>query len=111
MTIDELDKKMSTELTAVRSEFAAVRSEFTAVHAEFTAVHAEFTAVRAEMKTLAEGLDARIRAEGETTRRHFDIVAEQFKEHTKVLADGTSRNTERLDDHERRISAIETGRS
>jgi len=52
MTIDELDAKMS----------------------------AEFAAVRAEMKTQAEALDARIKAEGETTRRHFDVVAEQFKE-------------------------------
>jgi hypothetical protein len=82
MTIDELDTKMP----------------------------AEFAAVRAEKKTQAEGLDARIKAEGETTRRHFDVVAEQFKEHTKVLADGIGRNTERLDDHEQRISAIETGR-
>ena len=47
MTIDELDTKMS----------------------------AEFAAVRAEMKTQAEGLDARVKAEGETTRRHFDVVA------------------------------------
>lgn len=76
-----------------------------------TQMTSEFKAVRAEMKTQAEGLDARITAEGETTRRHFDIVAEQFKEFTKVLADGIGRNTERLNDHETRISAIETRRS
>jgi hypothetical protein len=98
MTIDELHTEMTAEFKAVRTEMSG----------EFTAVRAEFTAVRAEMKTLGETLDARIKAEGETTRRHFDIVAEQFKEFTKGLADGTSQNTERLDDHERRISAIET---
>jgi predicted methyltransferase len=64
---------------------------------------AEFAAVRAHV-------DARITAEGETTRRHFDIVAEQFKDRTKVLADGIVSNTERLDDHEKRISTIESRR-
>ena len=60
---------------------------------------AEFAAVRAHV-------DARITAESETTRRHFDIVAEQIKDHTKVL--GIGRHTERLDDHEKRISTIES---
>jgi hypothetical protein len=36
------------------------------------------------------------------------MVAEQFKDYVKVLADGTARNTERLDDHERRLTALET---
>lgn len=57
---------------------------------------AEFTNVRAEIK-----------AEGETTRRHFDVMVEQVKDVVKVVADGTVRNSERLDDHENRIKAIE----
>jgi hypothetical protein len=36
------------------------------------------------------------------------VVAEQFREYRKVLANGTARNTERLDDHEKRITTIET---
>ena len=48
-----------------------------------------------------------IKTEGEITRRHFDVVAEQFKGYTRLLADGIARNTERLDDHEKRITAIE----
>lgn len=52
-----------------------------------------------------------MRAEGETTRRHFDIVADQFKQYVKVLAaDGTARNTERLDDHDKRLTALEQPR-
>ena len=123
MTIDDLHTQMTIGFKAVADEFKAVRgemaTEFAAVRTEMavefravrTEMSAEFTAVRAEMKTQAEGLDARIKAEGETTRRHFDIVAEQFKEFTKALADGIGLNTERLDDHETRISALETGRS
>jgi recombinational DNA repair protein RecR len=77
-------------------------------------VTAEFRAVRTELTSHAEQLrqlDARITAEGEATRRYFDIVAEQFREYVKVLADGIGVNTERLDDHETRITAIETRRS
>jgi hypothetical protein len=65
----------------------------------------------AKMSAELAAVQARITAEGETTRRHFDIVAEQFKDQTKVLADGIGRNTERLDDHEKRISTIESRRS
>jgi hypothetical protein len=61
-----------------------------------TKMEAEFKAVRAEIK-----------ADGDATRLHFDVVAEQFKEYTNVLADGSARNTERLDDHEKRIKVLE----
>jgi hypothetical protein len=105
MTIDELNTKMSAEFAAVRTE---MKAEFSAVRNE---MNTKFAAVWDEMKTQTAGLEARITAEGETTRRHFDVAAEQFKAHTKVLADGIGRNTERLDNHEQRISAVETGRS
>ncbi len=129
MTIDELNDNTKAGFMAVQQEFAAVQQEFATVQQEFAAVQREFTAVRTEMKTEAaavrselraeivasaanvtDTLRAEIRAEGETTRRHFDIVAEQFREWTTLVADGTVRNTDRLDDHERRISAIETQR-
>jgi BMFP domain-containing protein YqiC len=87
MTIEELDAKMSEEFAAVRTKMSA-----------------EFAAVGAYV-------DARITAEGETTGRHFDVVSERFREYTRVLVDGTARNTERLDDHEKRISTIESRRS
>jgi hypothetical protein len=37
----------------------------------------------------------------------MDIRAEEFRDYIKVLADGIARNTERLDNHEQRITAIE----
>jgi aspartate/tyrosine/aromatic aminotransferase len=68
-------------------------------HAEFknlrTEMQAEFKNVRAEINDLRIELVAAMKAEGETTRRHFDVVAEQFRDFTKVLADGIARNTER----------------
>lgn len=97
---DDLRDDMNAGFKKIDNEFLAVRAEFVAVRAEMTAgfkkVDEKFTQV-----------DDQIKAEGETTRRYFDIVAEQFKEHVKVLADGTGRNTERLDDHEKRLTVLE----
>ena len=140
MTVDELHDKMTEEFKAVRAELhAAISGEETntrnyidaAIKTEQTdtrnyidaAIKTEQTDTRnyidAAIKTeqtdtrhyIDAAINAAVRAEGERTRRHFDVVAEQFKEYTKVLADGTARNTERLDDHETRIRALEGGSS
>jgi len=91
----------------VDDEFVGVRTE---VRAGFKRVDDQFVAVGTRMEALRTELRAEMRAEGETTRRHFDIVAEQFKEYVKVLADGTARNTERLDDHDKRLTELEQPR-
>ena len=83
-----------------------VQTGFKEVQEKFVEVHEEFVAVRTEM----QGIRAEIKAEGETTRRHFDIVAEQSREHVKLLADGIVRNTERLDEHDTRLTALEKPR-
>ena len=97
MTIDELHTKMDQEFATVREDmqagFAAVRAEIK-VEAEATRRH--FAEVKAE-----------INADGEVTRRHFDMMVEHMKDSVKVFADGTARNTERIDDHERRLKALE----
>jgi hypothetical protein len=81
MTIDELDRKTQAGFRQVEDN-----------------LQAGLQAVRAEIK-----------AEADITRRHFDIVAEQFKEYTKLLADGIAHNSDRLDDHDKRITALEGG--
>jgi hypothetical protein len=93
MTVDESLNEMHAEFKNVREEIAGFRSDMTA---EFTNVRAELAGLRTELKF-----------EGETTRRHFDVMVEQMRDIVKVVADGTVRNTERLDDHEQRIKAIE----
>jgi hypothetical protein len=93
MTVDELHTKMETEFEAVRAEINTLLAE-----------------MRSEATKSRQLFDAAIKGEGETTRLHFDVVAEQFKEYTKVLADGTARNSERLNDPEKRVTALE-GRS
>ena len=93
MTVDELRNEMHWEFKNVREEFAGLREEMTA---EFTNVRADLVGLRTELK-----------AEGETIRRHFDVMVEQMRDIVKVVADGTVRNTKRLDDHAERITEIE----
>ena len=59
----------------------------------------EFATVRAEMK-----------AEHDTTRRHFDIVAEKMAESVKIVAEATAHHTLRIDDHDKRLKRLERPR-
>lgn len=90
MTVDELRTEM-------QAEFGKVDAEFGKIHAEFGKVHAKFAKLRAEIK-----------AEGETTRRHMDVAVEQMRDLVKIVAEGTAANSVRLDDHEKRITRLET---
>jgi len=74
--------------------------------ARFAHVDARFEQVDARF----DRLEQRMVTEHETTRRYMDIVAEQFREYVKRLADGIGLNTERLDRHEKRITALERRR-
>lgn len=110
MTVDELHAKMEAEFRAVDGEFKAIDSRFKAIDSQFKAVDGQFKAVREEFKAVRtdiKSLDQHITTEGVNTRQHFDVVAEHFKEYTKALADGIGRNTERLDEHDKRITILE----
>jgi len=61
-----------------------------------------------------------VREEGERTRRHFDVVAEQMKQDIALIAEGqqalaTSVNSrfrdvdEKLESHDRRLMKLEAG--
>jgi len=66
-----------------------------------------FRELRLEMNSRFDRLEARI-TEGEAaTRRHFDIVAESLRAEIRLRLEGTD---SRVDDHERRIQALEKRR-
>ena len=52
-------------------------------------------------------LEAEIRRQGEQTRRHFDMVAESLRDDFRIFADAIARQSERLDQHDVRISRLE----
>jgi predicted nuclease with TOPRIM domain len=110
MKITELKREMDAQFEAVRERFAEVDARFAQVDARFEQVDARFEQVDARFEQVDarfDRLEQRMVTEHETTRRYMDIVAEQFREYVKVLADGIGLNTERLDRHEKRITALE----
>ena len=111
MTVDELRVEMHGEFKDVRADAAGLRSEmateFKKVREEFAGLRHEMTEEFTNVRADIAGLRTELKSEGETTRRHFDVMVGQMRDIVKVVADGTLRNTERLDDHEERIKAIE----
>src|SRR5215203_2857313 len=53
--------------------------------------------LRSETNSLREELTSVVSAEGEKTRRHFDIVAEQMRADFKVVIDKTNATSEKVD--------------
>jgi hypothetical protein len=43
----------------------------------------------------------------EETRRHFDVVAEALRDDIRIFADGLASHTDRLEQHETRITKLE----
>ena len=121
MTIADLKKSMDARFGEHDTQFAAIDKRFDAIDARFAAVDARFDGIDARF----DRLDARIVASEETTRRHFDIVAEQLRADMKLVIDkltsmndqisgATATNAREhggfvhvLDDHEVRIKALE----
>jgi phage host-nuclease inhibitor protein Gam len=109
-----LSGEVKEQFAEVRERFAEVRERFAGIGQRFEQVDREFVAVRAE-----------IAHEGEATRRHFDMVAEQMKADNALLAAGIAElsrkfeesRSERqtvthiLDDHELRLKTLERRRS
>ena len=100
---------------------AAIDTGFTEVRADIVEVKADIVEMKADIVTL----DERIRSEGITTRRHFDVVAEGLRSEIRLLATAvatTSSTLERsiaenrsehatfisvLENHEVRLTALE----
>lgn len=101
---------------------------FTDVDQRFVDVDRRFDDVDHKLEELRQEMEERIRTEGERTRRHFDVVAEQFTGEIRsmvgLLADRFQQTDRRvfevdskgttlyaaLDDHELRLRVLERKR-
>lgn len=92
----EMDGRFSELKTELRGRFADVDRRFEQVDRRFEDVDRRF-----------DRLEARMHEEHVETRRHFDVVAEQLKTDVKLIVEGCHN---RLDNHERRIQALEKRR-
>ena len=58
---------------------------------------------KSEIRRLRE----EITRSADETRRHFDVVAESLRDDFRIFADAIGRQTERLNQHETRITRLE----
>lgn len=100
MTLEELHRTVVDGLRTADDRFAQVDARF--VHVE-----AEFGNVRQEMRELRTELLARIQEDGETTRRHFNVMVEKVEAAVRIVAEVTARHAAVLGNHEIRLQAIE----
>jgi len=66
--------------------------------------------LRNEMTGLESTLTARINEEGETTRRHFNIMVEKVTDAVKLVAEVNAHHAVVLDKHETRLTIVEKKR-
>ena len=84
MAIDKLRSEM-------RIGFDGVSARFGQVQARFNAIEARFDSVEKRLATI----DDRIGDEARATRRHVDVVAEEFKHYREIPRGGRGRGTKR----------------
>ena len=58
-------------------------------------------------KRLEKRLEQRIKEDGETTRRHFDIMVEKVQDAVKIVAEVNAHHAVVLHDHEHRLKRVE----
>ena len=59
---------------------------------------------------ITEKIQSMLAEEGETTRRHFNIMVEKVEAAVKIVAEVNSHHAVVLDDHETRLKQIEKTR-
>jgi len=110
MKVSELKADMDAAFTQVDERFKQVDQRFEQVDRRLEAVD-----------TRLEAMDRRITDEGNSTRRHFDVVAEDLKSQFKAVADASAQSERRLasitsesvtllsalSDHELRLRVLE----
>ncbi len=118
MTVRELANQLERLSAQTKRQFARIDERFAKVDERFERIDERF-------ERLQRDLEDRIREEGETTRRHFDIVADQFRAETRLSLDKSMATADQvaalrtinehehagfagaIDDHEARLRALE----
>ena len=98
-------EQLRGEFAAMRGEFAAMREEmgsrFRAIDSRFDGVDSRFDGVDSRFDSVDsrfDSVDRRIQAEHETTRRYFDVVAEDLRHDVQAVAEGVLSNTRAIDE-------------
>ena len=110
MTTEDLDRKFDDLHRTIVEGFKAVDARFEAIDQRFEAIDQRFEAIDQRFESIDqrfEAMETRIAEEGETTRRHFDVMVEKIESAVRVIAEGHGHLQSVVHDHEVRLQAIE----
>jgi len=125
MRVSELKKNIDGRFTQVDAQFVDLKKALDGRFVSFKKeMDGRFVDFKEEMDQRFAQVEERIAAEGEATRRYFDVVAEQFKTDMRLLYDKQAASDEKmssnqqehdtfqraLDDHEVRLRVLERPR-
>jgi len=102
-----MDHRLARRFATIDRRFAAIDRRFAAVDRRFDAVDRRFERVERSIVDLRVELRAEIARSAEETRRHFDVVVESLRDDLRIFADAIGLQTDRLNRHETRITALE----
>jgi phage host-nuclease inhibitor protein Gam len=118
MDIEDLREETRAGFASMREELAITRRDVANLQTDVgelrtevgelrTEMRTEISAVRSEATAMENRLRDLIVEESKTTRRHFDVVAEDLRESIRIIGEGYGVQTVRLEDHERRLRHLE----
>ena len=110
MTLEDLHRTMVDGFSRIDQRFARIEDQLAqndARWAQNDARWAQNDARWVENDAQWAQIDARLREESETTRRHFDAVAERVEASVRIIAEGHAHLRTIGDNHEARLQALE----
>lgn len=100
---DAVDERFDT----VDKRFEAIEKRFDAVDERVEAVDNRFDIVEKDLRELRTDIEARIKEDGEATRRHFNVMVEKVEAAVRIVAEDRGDLQTVADNHEVRRRTIE----
>lgn len=93
---DGLSQQVRVQFAEVREQFVEVNQRFEEVNRRFEQIDQRLEQVDQRFEQIERRVEQVIKLEAETTRRHFDIVAEQIKSECRLAFEQNAAMLERL---------------
>jgi hypothetical protein len=106
MTLKDLHRTVVEGFSRIDERFARIEDRLAQNEARWAQNDARWE----QSDARGAAIDARLREEGETTRRHFDAVAERMEASVRIIAEGHTHLATVSDDHEARLLLKQTER-
>ena len=101
--MDKRFARIDAQFTRIDAQFNRIDERFSRIDAQFSRIDVQFSRIDERFETV----EARIREEGETTRRHFNVMVEKIEAAVRIVAEGHDRLRTVVDNHEARLQSVE----